>query len=138
MSHYYTDIKAAIVSFIQTSTNNRNVYAYEETKPAGYPAIMVTPFGGQGIFLDTMRVQRDFQFTVRVYQERLDATPAGAEAIITTLVDELIGIFEGAGASNLNNTVVFTQPPSVKFGYLQSPDPDVRTAEITLVCRAAQ
>lgn len=138
MANYYTDIKAAIVTFLQTSTKVRNIYAYENTKPAGYPAIMVTPFGGDAQFLDTMRNRRTFQFTIRIYQERTEVGAAAAEATITALVDELIAIFEAAGASNLSNTIVFTEPPSVRFGYLQDPDPDCRTAEITLVGIAAQ
>lgn len=138
MANYYTDIKAAIVTFLQTSTKVRNIYAYENPKPAGYPAIMVTPFGGDAEFLDTMRNKRRFQFTIRVYQERTEVGAAAAESTITALVDELIAIFEAAGASNLSNTIVFTEPPSVRFGYLQDPDPDCRTAEITLVGIAAQ
>lgn len=138
MSHYYTDIKAGIITYLQTSTKVRNIYDYEETQPAGYPAINVTPFAGEAEFLDTLRTRRSFQFTIRVLQERLEIGPSGAESVITTLVDELIAIFEAAGSSSLVNTVIFTQPPSTKWGYLQVPDADVRTCDITLIGIAAQ
>lgn len=130
--NYFTTVKAGIVTYLQTSTKVRNIYDYEETKPAGYPAINVTPAASTGEFLDTFRIRHDFQFTLRVMQERLEAGPSQAEVVITALVDELIAIFEAANATTLVNTVEFTQPPSTRWGYLQVPDADVRTCDITL------
>jgi len=138
MSNYYTQIGAQIVNLLQTSTKVRNVYNYENTSPDGYPAICVTPSDGSATFLDTMRTRREFNFRVMCYQERLEATPQGAESTLVALVDEIISIFENLSSSNLNNTVVFADPISVKFGYLNVPDADVRTAEITLKAIVAQ
>lgn len=139
MSHYFTDTKAAIVAFLNTSTKVRNIYAYENTKPDGYPAICVTSSTSpRAVFIDTMRTDRDFEFIIRVYQERAEVGAAQADIIVDGLVDELIAIFESVTAENLNNTVTITQPPTVRFGYLNDPNSDVRTAELTLTGRTAQ
>lgn len=138
MAHYFTDIKAAIIVALQAATKVRDIYDYEETKPGGYPCITVTPSAGDGEFLDTTRIQRAFEFTIRVYQERVQAGAKEAERIITSLVDEILPLFEGAGVINLTNTVQFVKPPATKWGYLQDPDADVRTCEITVTGIVAQ
>lgn len=138
MSHYFRDVKAGVLAVVNQSTKVKAIYDYEETKPSGYPAVTITPVRGEAEFLDTMRYQRDFGFRIMCYQERLEATPSGAEGILTDLVDELIALFEAVGNTTLSNTVVFTRPVSVNFGYLNVPDADVRSAEINLIARAAQ
>lgn len=138
MSHYIADVKAGIVSVLTQSTKAKKVYDYEETKPQGYPCIMVTPLEGDSEFLDTMRYKWDFGFTLRCYQERLEVGASEAERILTALVDEVLSVFDTTTNSTLNNTVVFVKPAKYKFGYLQSPDADVRSCEITLVGEAAQ
>lgn len=138
MAHYYTDIKAGIVLMLQNATKAKVVYDYEETKPSGYPCITVTPLEGEAEFLDTVRVRRDFTFSVRIYQERLEATPSGAESIITSMVDQILALCDDFSNTTLSNTVVFLLPVKTKWGYLQAPDADVRSCEITLIGEAAQ
>lgn len=138
MAHYYADIKAGIVTLLQSATKAKVVYDYEETKPSGYPAITVTPMEGEAEFLDTIRVRRDFTFSVKIYQERLEATPSGAETIITNLVDQVISLCDDFSNTTLSNTVVFLLPVKTKWGYLAAPDADVRSCEITLIGEAAQ
>jgi len=138
MAHYYDDIEAGIVSLLQSATKAKVVYDYEETKPTGYPAITVTPSDGEAEFLDTMRVRRDFVFTIKVYQERIEAKPQGAEQIMRALVDQILSLFDDPANTTLGNTVVYMKPVKSKWGYLQAPDADVRSCEITLFGEVAQ
>ncbi len=138
MANYYTEIKAGIVTVLTQATKAKKVYDYEETKPAGYPAITVTPVDGEAEFLDTDRMRRDFVFSVKVYQERLDVGASEAERIMTSLVDQIISIFDSKANTTLNNSVIFMKPVKVKWGYLQVPDADVRSCEITLIGEVAQ
>jgi len=138
MANYFTTIKAGLVQVLQTSTKAKVVYNYEETKPTGYPAITVTPVSGQGEFIDTMRTRREFVFSIKCYQERLEATPSGAESTLTSLVDEILGIFDTGSSFTLGNTVIFFEPVEVSWGYVQAPDADVRSCEIKLQGIVAQ
>ncbi len=139
MSHYFADVKAAIVDILRTQClTPKHVYDYEESQPVGYPAVTVTPTDGNGTFIDTMRNRREFVFKVLCTQERIDMGPAEAERILTKVVDEVLAVFESQAANNLNNTVVFTDPPKVKWGYMTVPDAEVRSCEITITAIAAQ
>lgn len=138
MAHYYTDIKAGLVTLLGSSTKAKRVYNYEEVKPAGYPAITVTPIEGEAEFLDNERMRRDFIFSVKLYQERIEAGASEAERIMTALVDEVIALFDDKNNASLNNTVIFIKPVKVKWGYLAAPDADVRSCEITLIGEVAQ
>ena len=141
MSHYFADLKAAIKDIIKTqSTHAKNaaIYDYEETQPAGYPAITITTVEGQGEFLDTMRNRRDSTFKVLCMQERVEVGASESERILTQLVDELLLIFESSPNYNLENTDVFTLPPRVKWGYMTVPDAEVRSCELTITAVTAQ
>lgn len=138
MSHYYADVKAGIVSTLANATKAKHIYDYEEVKPVGYPAITVTPVEGEAEFLDTIRVRRDFIFSVKLYQERLEVGASEAERIMTALVDQVVSIFDDFSNTTLVNTVVFMKPVKVKWGYQAVPDADVRSVEITLIGEAAQ
>jgi hypothetical protein len=123
---------------LANSTKAKVVYNYEEVKPAGYPAITVTPIDGEAEFLDNTRVRRDFQFSVKLYQERIEAGPQAAERIMTSLVDEVLALFDDKNNTTLSNTVIFMKPVKVKWGYLAVPDADVRSCEILLIGEVAQ
>lgn len=132
MAQYYANIKAGLITILTQATKAKRVYDYEEVKPVGYPAITVTPFEGEADFLDTQRVRRDFLFSVKLYQERVEVGASEAERIMTALVDQVIEIFDSSSNTTLNNTVIFVRPVKVKWGYLNVPDADVRSCEITL------
>lgn len=138
MAQYFTNIKAGIVTLLQSATKAKVVYNYEEPQPTGYPAIMVVPTDGEATFLDTQRVRRDFTFDVKLYQERVEVGAQEAERIMTNLVDQIISLFDDFTNTSLSNTVVFMKPVKVKWGYLNVPDADVRSCEITLIGEAAQ
>ena len=134
----YSTTKAALVTLISTATKVQNVYNYENPKPDGYPCISITNFEGTAEFADTSRFRRNYTYRILVTQERINVGPSEAERIVTGLVDELVSLFDNNANYNLSNSVIFFEPPAVKFGYLQAPDVDVRSAEITLTGTTVQ
>lgn len=129
----YTNQKAAIVSILQTNITTANVvYNYIEPNPSGYPAIMVEYYDGQGEFADTGRNRRSRVYRITCMQERVKVGPKEAERILASLVDQIIGIFDDRTNLRLSNTCDFAYPIPSKWGYIQAPDIDVRTAEILL------
>lgn len=138
MANYFTQIKAQLKTILQTSTKAKVVYDYVEPKPSGYPAVIVTPFESTSEFLDTTRNREGYIFKFNVQQERVEIGASEAERIITSLVDEIISIFDSSNNFNIGNTVVFAHPVQTKWGYISAPDVDVRSCEITIECVAAQ
>lgn len=129
----YATIKAQIKSIIQTNITTANVvYDYAEKNPTGYPAITIESYDGEGEFIDTGRNKRKYIFRILVMQERLNVSPSEAERITQALVDQLITIFDDRTNITLNNTVIFAMPIPSKWGYIQAPDVDIRTAEVLL------
>lgn len=130
----YTAIKPEIKSIIQTNiTKARAVYDYAEPNPTGYPAITIENFDGEGEFIDTGRNRRKYIFRITVMQERIKVGVSEAERITAALVDQIISTFDDRANLTLNNSVIFANPIPSKWGYIQAPDVDVRTAEILLV-----
>jgi hypothetical protein len=129
----YTTQKAAIVSILQTNiTTAREVNNYAKRNPAGYPAINVENFDGSGAFADTGRNRRKRIYRITCMQERLKVGTSEAERILAAMVDQIITTFDNRANLNLNNTADFAYPIPSKWGYIQAPDIDVRTAEILL------
>jgi len=129
----YTDQKAAIVNILQTNISQaKAVYGYSERNPSGYPAINVESYDGSGVFADTGRNRRKRIYRITCMQERTVVGAAEAERIINSLVDQIIGIFDDRQNIQLSNTANFAYPIPSKFGYIQAPDIDVRTAEILI------
>lgn len=144
----WEQLEAAIIGLInnQVAVNPQWIYNYEPTKPAGYPAIAVVPADGTGVFADTQRNRRSYIFTVKVYQERQsigsqDPTlvpQQEAERVMRALVDSIIQVFDlyanyALAGSNLNVPgLVFVKPIPSTWGYINSPDVDIRIANIRL------
>lgn len=129
----YSTIKPQIKSILETSvTKARVVYDYAEPNPSGYPAITVENYDGDGQFIDTGRNRRKYIFRITVMQERIKVGASEAERITGALVDQIISTFDDRTNITLNNTVIFANPIPSKWGYIQAPDVDVRTAEILL------
>lgn len=132
MSSYATQ-KAAIVSILQSNITTANVvYSYVETNPTGYPAIMVEFYDGQGEFADTGRNRRSRFYRITCMQERVKVGARESERILGSLVDQVISVFDNRANITLNNSCDFAYPIPSKWGYIQAPDIDVRTAEIIL------
>lgn len=129
----YTNLGTQIKSIIQANVDKTNVvYDYVETNPSGYPAIMVEAFDGNGEFADTTRNKRSHIFRIIVQQERTVVGASEAERIMRSLVDQLISIFDSPDNKTLNNACIYALPIPSKWGYIQAPDIDVRSAEIIL------
>lgn len=133
----YTVIGENIATILRTNiTKAKVVYNYTETNPSGYPAINVEAYDGNGEFADTTRNRREFIFRITVMQERVKVKPAEAERITRSLVDQIIQTFDDRTNLTLGNSCDFAYPIPSKWGYINAPDIDVRTAEILLVAVA--
>jgi len=129
----YTSQKTAIVAILQANiTTAKAIYSYAERNPSGYPAINVESYDGSGVFADTGRNRRKRIYRITVMQERVKVGASEAERILNALVDQVISTFDNRANISLNNTADFAYPIPSKFGYIQAPDIDVRTAEVLI------
>lgn len=129
----FTAQKAAIVSILQTNISEaKAVYDYVERNPSGYPAIEVEFYDGSGVFADTGRNRRKRYYRIICMQERVNVGASEAERILGNLVDHVISVFDDRANLALNNTANFAYPIPSKWGYIQAPDIDVRSAEIII------
>lgn len=129
----YTSIGAQIESIIRANITNVNfVYGYVETNPGGYPSISIEAFDGNGQFADTGRNRRSYMFRIICMQERVITGAPEAERILRSLIDQILAIFDSRVNLNLNNSCNFAFPIPSKWGYVQAPDIDIRSAEIII------
>lgn len=129
----YVNVGAQIEAIIRANITNVNfIYNYVETNPAGYPAISIEAYDGNGEFADTSRNRRSYMFRIICSQERLNVGAQNAENVMRALVDQVIGVFDDRTNLNLNNSCNFAFPIPSKWGYVQAPDIDVRSAEIII------
>lgn len=129
----YAAQKAAIVAILRANiTKAKVVYDYTERNPSGYPCIMVENFDGSGAFADTSRNRRKRYYRITCMQERVKVGASEAERILTAMIDQMIGVFDSRTNLDLTNTADFAYPMPSKWGYIQAPDIDVRTAEIII------
>lgn len=135
----YTEIGTQIEAIIWANITNVNyVYNYVETNPGGYPSISIEAFDGNGQFLDTSRNRRARMFRIICMQERVIVGASEAERIMRSLVDQIISTFDSRTNLNLNNSCDFAIPIPSKWGYVQAPDIDVRSAEIIIEATSAE
>lgn len=129
----YVNVGNQIEAVIRANITNVNyVYNYVETNPGGYPAVSIEAYDGNGEFADTSRNRRSYIFRIICSQERVTVGAEQAEAILRALVDQVIGVFDDRANLNLNNSCNFAFPIPSKWGYVQAPDIDVRSAEVLL------
>lgn len=129
----YTNIGNQITSILTANIPNVNViHNYVESNPSGYPSISVEAYDGNAKFIDTGRNERTFIFRIIVLQERLVVGASEAERIMRSLVDQILSVFDDRANLNLNNSCNFARPIPSKWGYVQAPDIDLRSAEIIL------
>ena len=129
----YANIGTQIKSIIQTNiTMAQSVYDYVERNPTGYPSISIEAFDGNGEFADTTRNRRSHIFRIIVTQERVKVGASEAERITKAVVDQIIATFDDRTNLNLNNSCDFAYPIPSKWGYINAPDVDIRSAEILL------
>ena len=129
----YTEIGTQIEAILRANITNVNfIYNHVETNPGGYPSISIEAFDGAGQFLDTGRNRRTYIFRIICMQERVIVGANEAERIMRALVDQILGVFDDRANLNLNNSCNFCNPIPSKWGYVQAPEIDLRSAEIIL------
>jgi hypothetical protein len=72
------------------------VFPYGQGDFSKYPVCVITPVGGKGNTIDTNRVERTFQFLIKLYQEQSIAgkTKQEADAIMTQISDAILTSFD--------------------------------------------
>jgi hypothetical protein len=124
------NILAKIKGILNASTNLKYVYDYPNSTPQGYPSAVVFRSETQGSFADTSRDERHYLFDIRLMQERLEVGEQSAERILMQLEDELVAAFDAD--YNLTGSCNWCKPIAFKWGFIQAPSVDIRTAIITL------
>ena len=130
------DIRAAIVSKLETIDALNGVYNFEPAKPddGKYPFTSVIWLGGEGEFGDTIRNVRIHNFAIRLYQERTKAAFGNqkAETVLLTLADTIFTAFDAD--TRLGGTVKWVKPLNTNVDYVEREVGDARIAEFILAC----
>jgi len=128
------DISAKIASELSNITGLHDVYAYEPDKPTDgkYPFASVSLSNFEGKFGDTIRNERTYTFTIRVYQERTKVGNLMAERLLREICDEILTNFDNN--TTLDGMVKWVKPVSGTFVYVDREIGDTRVAEIDLEC----
>lgn len=125
-------VKQAIVTKLSAMQNLKAVYNYEATNVSGfYPFATVTLAGGTGEFASTAHNLRTRNFTIRVYQEKMETGQGdqNAESIIANVVDEMETAFDAD--TTLSGICKFARPIEWNADYLDR-EQDVRILNITI------
>jgi len=95
MSHYLT-IKNAIINKLLSINELKAVYPYETGSVAGYPFAVVHRFNVKGYWIDAATNEREWHFSVRIFQEmNKEAKGAGpAENTIDSIADLVFDVFD--------------------------------------------
>lgn len=132
-------IKNQIKSRIDALQSVQAVYGYEEMKPKGWPAVMLTATDMDGEFASTAENSRVYSYRAFImFPIGQDMPiPAGenrmeyAENVIATVIDEIISTvdnnFELDGIP-----VLYVNAADVIWGYVNADFGEARSAEITL------
>jgi len=116
------------------SLRSTNIYDYEVTDLAGFPAATITLSEVLGKVLDNNRNQRTFRFVIRVFIDRLKQNlgASNAESILRTITNDFISKVDAD--PTLGGNCIIADPFSVKYGYVDREQQNIRMAEITLDC----
>jgi len=130
------NISVAVANKLRGVSGLHAVYEYEVGKPEDgkYPFATVTPTGFEGRFGDTIRNERRYEITVRIYQERT-STGFGnekTERLAREMVDEILTAFDMD--TTLSGTVKFVVPVRGDLSYVEREMGDTRLAEFVLEC----
>lgn len=106
-----------------------SVYDYAATSFSSYPAAVVTATDLNGTFADTSRNEDIFGFSILVFMNRLNQEEL-AEQTMRKLIDDIVQRLNNNATIN-GNANTFGKPISIRWGYAKTPDPDMRSAQIT-------
>jgi|GEM_PF-3465610 len=96
MSTQYTTIKAKIKTELETITDFKKVYDYKKGDLDGYPVACIEEMAGSTEEMSRCTTKREFNWTIRVYQE-MEKDNVGhveAESRITAIIDKLWNLFD--------------------------------------------
>jgi hypothetical protein len=129
----YVSISAQIKAILDTISEIKSVYNYNEKSLNTYPAAVIVAASHANRFSDLAANQRDYTFKVYIFHPTNTATDAAsAESILRTLADALITAVETN--VTLNGSCDWAAPTMGSWGYDQREVP-VRFIEITIVAR---
>lgn len=130
------NISAAVATKLRGVSGLQVVYEYEIAKPENgkYPFATVTPRAFSGKFGDTIRNERIYEITVRIYQERTETGFGNekTERLAREMVDEILTAFDMD--TTLSGIVKFVQPLRGDLTYVDREIGDTRMAEFILEC----
>jgi hypothetical protein len=114
-----------------------NIYDHELTDLGGFPAATITLQELVGAVLDNNRNQHIFRFTIRIFIDRNKQNFGSqkAETILRSLTNNLISKIDAD--TTLGGNCIIATPFSVKYGYIDREQQDIRIAEVTLDCTDA-
>lgn len=132
----FQTISNLIVTKLQGISGLNGVYNYEPDKPTAgqYPFATVTPVSFEGEFADTVRNKRTYVFSVRVYQERMEAGfgNSKAERLVREMSDEILTAFDSD--TTLSGALLYVKPAHGDLTYENRELGDTRVIEITFDC----
>lgn len=94
MTNQFATISLAVLAKLQALTKMKYVYAYEKGQIEGYPAITVYGSEYSAEWADTTNDLDTYIFTIHIYQEMKQRTPAEAEQIINDALVECFQAFQ--------------------------------------------
>lgn len=94
MTNNFATIQSAIIAKLQALTKLKFVYAYEKGSLEGYPAITVYNSEYSASWETNSQDRDKYVFTLHLYQEMKQKTPANAEQIIDEALVEVIQAFQ--------------------------------------------
>lgn len=132
-SNYLKNTLIPSVSTIRVS----NIFDYEPTDLAGYPACTITSQEVLGKAIDNARNERIYRFTIRIFIDR-NVQNFGvntAESLLRTIADEVISKIDTD--LSLGGNCIYTTVFPAKFGYIDRQSNNIRLMEIQLDCHDA-
>lgn len=134
-------LSAAIVTMVKTSSfvDSALVFDYGKSDIGGFPAVTVTPSDAKATFGDNVRIQREYTFSIKCYQERLNQGEDKSEQIMRQMVDDLIRIFDAD--TYLLTTLDgrgFAYPIPSAWSFVQGENINLRVAEVLITAVVVQ
>lgn len=132
MSSNFKDIRAAIVTALQTSEHISQVYDYEASTPQGFPAAIVAPSENEADYGSTATDRLVFVFKVALYYLiENESNHEAAEDALEVAVDDVLTILRPRSSVGSCDWVM---PSPSRWYYEERGEAIYRVAEITVKC----
>lgn len=126
-------LKAKLLAGI-TSMDPACCFEYAESNAEVHPYISIIPVANQtASFADGVRVNRDYTFSLNLYQERIDQAEDGSEDLLRRLADEVTSLLDSDRyLDNALRSRGYTRPTSTEWSFIDSEQVNTRLARITV------